>query len=68
VKVPGLGWLVGGNDRELARTTYADRQSATDRAAERQRSKARARRAREVRKADRAGQAWEADERRRLGA
>jgi hypothetical protein len=28
-----LGWLLGGNDRELAATKYAGRQSATNRAA-----------------------------------
>lgn len=28
-----LGWLLGGNDRELAATKYVGRLSATDRAA-----------------------------------
>ncbi|MFD8549789.1 hypothetical protein [Streptomyces sp. NPDC059649] len=39
-----LEWLKGGNDRQLARERYADRESATDRA-RRKESEARTRRA-----------------------
>ncbi|MFB8402150.1 hypothetical protein [Streptomyces sp. NPDC055912] len=65
MRVPGLGWLAGGNDPELASSTYAGRESATDRAAANRRSKALTRRAAEVRQAGRAAEAWEAEERRR---
>jgi hypothetical protein len=49
-----LSWLAPGNDNELARTQYAGRESATDRAAR----KGRAARTRSATKADRKGQAW----------
>ncbi|MGW6416322.1 hypothetical protein [Streptomyces sp. NPDC055055] len=60
-----LPWLRGGNDRTLAASSYAGRESATDRAAAKQRSKTLTRRAADIRRADRAGEAWEAEERRR---
>lgn len=46
--------LTPGNDHELARTQYADRESATDSAARAERS----RRSRAATKADCQGQAW----------
>ena len=55
--------LVGGNDRKLAATTYADRQSASDKAA----AKRRAGHRRNVTRAARQGQAWEDADRRRIG-
>ncbi|MFI0827229.1 hypothetical protein ACH4Q7_22550 [Streptomyces roseolus] len=63
----GLGWLAGGDDRGLAASQYADRESATDKAAARKRSKTLARRSEEARQADRAGWAWVAAERRVRG-
>ncbi|MFJ6014510.1 hypothetical protein [Streptomyces sp. NPDC092952] len=60
----GLGWL-GGNDRQLAATTYAGRESATDEAARKDRTRQRFARAIDVRDAARAGQAWEDEDRRR---
>lgn len=50
-------------DEEMARTKYAGRESATERA-DRQR---REERAANVREADRAGAAWEDEDRRRNG-
>ena len=50
-----LSNLFGGNDRQLAATKYAGRESATDRAARKRRENYR----RNVTKAARAGQAWE---------
>lgn len=50
-----LSWLVGGNDRELAETRYAGRESASARAARKRRAKYH----RNVTKTDRKGQAWE---------
>ena len=58
-----LSWLRPGNDHELARTQYADRESASDEAAR----KERARRSRAATKADRQGQAWADRHRRRFG-
>ena len=62
-----LSWLAGGNDRELADTRYAGRESASDKAARRRRENYR----RTVTKAARAGQAWEdrdrAQDRRAVG-
>lgn len=55
--------LVPGNDHELARTQYADRESATESAARAQR----ARRSKAATKADRRGQAWADKQRRRYG-
>lgn len=63
----GLGWLTGGNDRQLASDRYAGRESATDKAAAKRQAKARQRRAKDVTRADRAGQAWEEQDRRRFG-
>lgn len=67
-----FSWLFGGNDHELARTQYADRESASDRAArkdaEREAKKAKANRAahhRSAVQADRKGQAWGDRQRRR---
>jgi hypothetical protein len=64
--------LIPGNDHELAATQYADRESASDRAARKDAERA-ARAARENRathrrnavKADRKGQAWGDRQRRR---
>lgn len=50
-----LSWLGGGNDRELAKTQYKGRESASASAA---RSRSQGHR-RNVTKAARAGQAWE---------
>jgi hypothetical protein len=50
-----LSWLGGSNDRELADTRYAGRESASDRAARRRRENYR----RNVTKTARKGQAWE---------
>ncbi|WP_327123715.1 hypothetical protein [Streptomyces sp. NBC_01727] len=61
----GFGWLTGGNDRQLAETKYAGRESASEKADRKQKGKDRASRARDVRKAARAGQAWEDEDRRR---
>lgn len=61
----GLGWLGGGNDRKLAATKYAGRESATEKAAKRAQTKRRIARAIDVRDAARAGQAWEDEDRRR---
>lgn len=49
-----FSWLVGGNDRELAATRYAGRESASARAARKRRAKYH----RSVTKTDRKGQAW----------
>ena len=56
-----LGGLLGGNDRELAATKYADRASATDTA----RAARRAGHHRAAQRADAQGAAWEAGERRK---
>ncbi|MFE7072689.1 hypothetical protein ACFU96_21665 [Streptomyces sp. NPDC057620] len=50
-----FSWLRGGNDRELAATQYAGRESATDRAARLRRERHHARVARD---GDRAGRAF----------
>lgn len=55
-----LSWLIPGNDHELARTQYADRESASGQAAR----KERAARSRSATKAYRKGQKWEARDRR----
>lgn len=55
--------LTPGDDHELARTQYADRESATDSAAR----KDRARRSKVADKADRKGNAWADKQRRRYG-
>ncbi|KPC68379.1 hypothetical protein ADL27_56915 [Streptomyces sp. NRRL F-6602] len=55
-----------GNDREMAATTYAGRESASARAA-RKEAERRARHHRTARDADRAGWAWADAERRRQG-
>jgi hypothetical protein len=56
-----LSWLGGGNDRELAATRYAGRESATDRATR----VGRERRIRSATKAARKGQQWEDADRRK---
>jgi hypothetical protein len=61
----GLSWLSGGNDRQLAATSYAGRESATDKAARKRQAKEQARHAKGVAEAARAGQAWEDADRRR---
>jgi hypothetical protein len=58
-----FSWLRPGNDHQLAATRYADRESATDSAAR----KDRARRSKAATKADRKGNAWADKERRRYG-
>jgi hypothetical protein len=55
--------LTPGNDHQLAATQYAGRESATDSAAR----KERARRSRAADKADRKGNAWADNQRRRYG-
>jgi hypothetical protein len=63
-----FSWLLGGNDRELARTQYSERESATDRAARRGRSPRSATfgaPSRNSREAARRGQAWEDADRQR---
>ena len=52
--------LVPGDDRELARTQYAGRESASDRAAQ---SKTFGAPSRSAREADRRGHAWEDQDR-----
>ena len=72
-----LGWLVGGNDRQLAATKYAGRESATETAARRRReatekadrkrqARERATRSRDIKRSARAGEAWEEQDRRRF--
>lgn len=66
-----LAWLLPGNDHQLAAEQYVGRESATDRAARKQRERderdAKARRAshhrRGARDAAREGQAWSAAQR-----
>jgi hypothetical protein len=63
-----LSWLFGGNDRELAETQYADRESASNRAARRDRaprSSTFGKPDRTSRDAARRGQAWEDTDRAR---
>ncbi|WP_327415446.1 hypothetical protein [Streptomyces sp. NBC_01233] len=60
-----LAWIKGGNDRALATTRYAGQQSATEKANAKAKAKQRARQQAGVKKAARAGEAWEAEERRR---
>lgn len=69
MKLPG--WIAGGNDRQLA-TTYPG-PSATEtsqvsrqKSEDRKNSRARVARYRGAVKADRAGQAWEEQDRRRF--
>ncbi|MGW9029131.1 hypothetical protein ACWGQ5_34380 [Streptomyces sp. NPDC055722] len=57
-----LSWLAGGNDRQLAETRYAGRESASARAARRRREGHR----RSIAKAARQGEAWEQRDRRRF--
>ncbi|GGZ23653.1 hypothetical protein GCM10010387_16060 [Streptomyces inusitatus] len=59
-------WLRSGSDRALAASSYAGRRSATERAAAKQRTRARTRRQADIREAARAGQAWEEQDRRRF--
>ncbi|BBA98305.1 hypothetical protein RVR_4438 [Actinacidiphila reveromycinica] len=56
-------WLTGGNDRQLATTQYAGRESASDTAAAKRQAKQRKQRAKSVTAAARAGQAWEDQDR-----
>jgi len=59
-----LSWLFGGNDHELAETQYEGRESASDRAARRERaprSSTFGRPSRNNREAAREGQEWEDD-------
>ncbi len=58
-----FSWLIPGNDHELAASQYADRESASDSAAR----KERARRSRSADRADRKGNAWADKHRRRYG-
>ena len=60
-------WLRGGNDRQLAATTYAGRTSATDRAAQRLAERGTMGRPHPTaRHADRAAARWERGDRRRF--
>jgi hypothetical protein len=59
-----FSWLRGGNDHQLAATRYADRESASDRAA----SKTFGKPDRTSRDAARRGQAWEDTDRQRTGS
>ncbi|MDH6189177.1 hypothetical protein M2168_002209 [Streptomyces sp. CZ24] len=59
----GFGWLGGGNDRHLAATTYAGRESASDKAAAKRQAKQQKQRANGATAAARAGQAWEDQDR-----
>ncbi|MFD5788628.1 hypothetical protein ACFWH1_18645 [Streptomyces sp. NPDC127037] len=61
----GLNWLSGGRDRELAATTYAGRESATETATAKRKAKEQKRRAKSADAAARAGQAWEDADRHR---
>ncbi|MFD0138007.1 hypothetical protein ACFVIL_29205 [Streptomyces sp. NPDC127159] len=58
-----FSWLAGGDDRGLAESSYAGRESASDRAARKQR----AARQRSVAKAASAGERWEQQDRRKFG-
>lgn len=57
-----LSNLFGGNDHQLAETKYADRESATDRAARKRRQ---SHHAKGIRQAATAGERWEQQDRRR---
>ncbi|WP_338907058.1 hypothetical protein [Streptomyces nigra] len=58
-----LSWLVGGNDRKLAESQYAGRESASERAARKRRASRERSIAKEAAKAER----WEQQDRRRFG-
>lgn len=58
-----LSWLGGGNDRELAETSYSGRESASDRAARKRRDGHR----RNITKAAAKAERWEQQDRRRFG-
>ncbi|MFJ8081984.1 hypothetical protein ACIQ6Y_15370 [Streptomyces sp. NPDC096205] len=58
-----LRWLGGNDDRHLAETTYADRESASDRAARKRREGHR----RSISKTARQAEQWEERDRRRFG-
>jgi len=63
-----LSWLFGGNDHQLAAERYSDRESASSRAARRERaprSSTFGRPSRNSREAARRGQAWEDADRQR---
>lgn len=60
-----MRWLFGGNDRQLASSSYADRESASEKAAAKARAKQLARRQKDIWKAADAAEAWEAADRRR---
>ncbi|WP_228976671.1 hypothetical protein [Streptomyces sp. DH12] len=62
MKLPGFGWLAGGHDRQLAATTYAGCESATERAARKRRT---THRTSGADKAAARGQAWEEADRNR---
>ena len=59
-----FSWLKGGNDRQLAATSYSG-PSASETADRKKQAKDRKTRAKDVAKAARAGQAWEDEDRRR---
>lgn len=66
-----LSWLFGGNDHELAATQYEGRESASSRAARRDRaprSNTFGKPSRTTRDAARQGQAWEDADRQRTGS
>lgn len=59
-----FSWLVPGNDHELAKTRYAGRESASDRASRKRRASYGSK---GVAKSERAARKWEAEDRRRFG-
>ena len=66
-----LSWLFGGNDHQLAAERYADHESASDRAARRDRaprSNTFGKPSRNTTEAARRGQAWEDADRQRTGS
>jgi len=67
MKLPIPEWLRGGNDRELARSRYADKEPASTRARSKQAERGSMGRGhRTVAGADRTAQAWEAEDRKRF--
>ncbi|MFJ6645788.1 hypothetical protein ACIQPS_09015 [Streptomyces sp. NPDC091290] len=58
-----FSWLGGGNDRQLADTRYAGRESASDRAARKRRENHR----RSITKTAAKAERWEQQDRRRFG-
>jgi hypothetical protein len=59
-----FSWLIGGNDRQLAESRYAGRQSATDRASQKRRQSYRDK---GISRAEKRARRWEETDRRRFG-